>query len=359
MLVILSVFAIVLSLLLVVGIHEAGHAVAARLFKIKINRISIGFGRALFSFQGKKGCQWVWALWPLGGYVHLLNSRIEPVAPNDYSFSFDRKPIWVRCIVLLSGIFANLLTAWLALVLMLILGYQQTVPVIAKITAPSIASSAGLVAGDRIISIAGQGVSSWREVGMRLIMNLGTVNVGVVVENPTGVKHQVPLDLGQWRYKRENGGLLASIGLNPDLSVQNTHQVEGVSLLQASQHAFLQLIGLCCFFLVMLKQIFTGVIPFAVLLGPLGLFTAMVGSFLQGLSVFLYFISSLSFAVALINIFPIPGLDGGSLMYALVEKIRGKPVSVGMEVLLHRLVFIAFCLVLVQLILNDVQRYLQ
>ena len=82
----------------------------------------------------------------------------------------------------------------------------------------------------------------------------------------------------------------------------------------------------------------------------------MVASFLQGLVVFLYFISSLSFAVALINLFPIPGLDGGSIMYALIEKIRGKPVSVGMEVLLHRLIFIVFCLVLVQLLLNDLQR---
>ena len=356
MLVILSVFAIVLSLLLVVGIHEAGHALAARFFKVKINRVSIGFGKPLLSFQGKNGCQWVWAMWPLGGFVHLLNTRIDTVSPNDYPLSFDKKPVLVRCIILLSGAFANVLTAWLALVLMLMLGFQQTAPVIAKITVPSIASTAGLTLGDKLISIAGQNVTSWRDVGMQLIMTLGQKGVKVVVENEAGARHQIQLNLAQWRYKRGDASLLAAIGISPDLSAQNSRQVEGLSLLQACQQAFLQLIGLCCFFLVMLKQLLMGVIPFMVLLGPLGLFTAMVASFLQGLVVFLYCISSLSFAVALINLFPIPGLDGGSIMYALIEKIRGKPVSVGMEVLLHRLIFIVFCLVLVQLLLNDLQR---
>ncbi len=130
-----------------------------------------------------------------------------------------------------------------------------------------------------------------------------------------------------------------------------------LSFFQACQNAFLQIMGLLYFFLVMLKQLFTGHIPFAALLGPLGLFTAMVNSFLQGLAVFLYFIASLSLSVALVNLFPIPGLDGGSIVYALVEKVRGKPASIAMEILLHRLMFIAFSLVLVQLILNDMQRY--
>ncbi len=86
-------------------------------------------------------------------------------------------------------------------------------------------------------------------------------------------------------------------------------------------------------------------IPFAVLLGPIGLLAASAGSFMQGLAVFLYFIASLSLAVGLVNLFPIPGLDGGSIIYALVEKIRGKPVPIAWELLLHRLAMIIFCLV--------------
>ena len=356
--VVLGVLAIVLSLLLVVGLHEAGHAIMARLFKVKIKKISIGFGRALVHWQGKAGCQWVWAMWPLGGSVQLLNSRIEAVSPQDYQFALDRKPIWIRCLILSSGALANVIVAWLALVLMLMLGYQQRAAVIDTITTPSVAASSGLVAGDRMVSIDEQLVPSWRDVGMQLIMTMGRSNVDMVVDSVAGVRHHVTLDLAQWRFKRGDNSLLLAIGVNPDLSPKNTEHVDSLPVLQACQQAFLQLVGLVCFFGIMLKQLLVGIIPFAVLLGPLGLFTAMIGSFLQGIAVFLYFIASLSLSVAIINLLPIPGLDGGSIVYALIEKIRGKPMSVAMEILLHRLIFIAFCLLLVHLLLNDAQRYL-
>lgn len=358
MIVILSLFVTVISLLLVVGIHEAGHAWMAHIFKIKIKKISIGFGKPLFSWQGKNGCQWIWARWPVGGYVQLLNSRIEPVSLDQSKFAFDKKPIWVRCIILLSGALANVLTAWVALVFMLMLGYQQTVPVIATIKPASVAFVAGLTEDDRISSIAGEPVASWRDVGMQLIMALGHDNVEVDVEHMALAKRHMQLDLTQWQYGRSKESLLAAIGIKPDISAKNQHHVVGLSLWVACQHAFWQIIHLCYFFLVMIKQLFMGSIPFSVLLGPLGLFTVMVGSFLQGLAVFLYFIATFSLAVAVINLFPVPGLDGGSILYAFIEKIRSKPVSVEMEILLHRLVFIAFCLILVQLLLNDVQRYL-
>lgn len=72
---------------------------------------------------------------------------------------------------------------------------------------------------------------------------------------------------------------------------------------------------------------------------------------------FLYFIASLSLTVGFVNLLPVPGLDGGSMVYVLLEKIRGKPISIAMEVLLHRLALILFMLIFVQLILNDLARY--
>ncbi len=74
--------------------------------------------------------------------------------------------------------------------------------------------------------------------------------------------------------------------------------------------------------------------------------------------VFLFFIANLSLVVALVNLFPIPGLDGGSILYTVLEKIRGKPISVAMEVLLYRFVLIAFSITLVHLLMNDLNRFL-
>jgi len=357
MLVVLAILAIVLSLLLVVGLHEAGHALAARIFGVKIKRISIGFGKPLLRWHRKRGeCEWVWSLWPLGGYVQLLNTRIEPVGAEKNRYCFDKKPIWMRIVILLSGAAVNLIIAWLALTVILAIGYQQSAPLIISVTPASIAQQAGLAAGGRIMMVAGQNTPSWREVGSQLIMTLGKSSVPIVVKNKEGIERQTSLDLKQWKYKRQNNALLAGIGINPEVTVRE--QVAGLPLPSAGYQALLQISNLLVFFLVMLKQLVTGVLPFAVLLGPLGMFTAMISSFTQGLVMFLSFIANMSVAVALINLFPLPGLDGGSIVYASIEKIRGKPVSVDVEVLLHRLIFIIFCVFLAQLLVNDLQRYL-
>lgn len=353
-----ALVAIVLTLVLVVGIHEVGHALAAKLFSVKIQQISIGFGKPLFKWKGKSGCEWIWAIWPLGGYVQLLNSRIQPVAEKDFASCFDKQSVWVRCIILVSGALANLLIAWLALTFMFILGYQQNPPIIQTVIPQSIAAEAGLRAGDRFVEIAGQKTNSWQEVGMRLIMILGQNHVATLVVDVEGNLHQTSLNLSQWRYKKQRISLLNQLGIESASLNLHKQQVKGLPFLQAIYRAIDKSLQLLSFFIVMLKQLITGIIPFSMLLGPVGLLTASVGSFSQGLAVFLYFIASLSLAVGLVNLFPIPGLDGGSIVYVMIEKIRGKPVSVAMEVLLHRLAVIVFCLLLVQLLMNDLQRYL-
>jgi regulator of sigma E protease len=83
-----------------------------------------------------------------------------------------------------------------------------------------------------------------------------------------------------------------------------------------------------------------------------------IQSFMQGISVFLSFLAMLSIAVGIVNWLPIPGLDGGSMVYTLIEKLRGEPISVAMELLLHRLVQIVFFILIVQLVLNDIARWL-
>lgn len=358
MVVVWSLLAIVLSLLIVVGLHEAGHAYTARLFNVNVTRISIGFGKPLFRWKGKNGCEWVWALWPLGGYVRLLNTRIQPVSKKDLPHCFDKQSVGARCLILLAGPAVNLLIAWLALLLLLMLGYSQRVPVIDAIAPSSVAAKAGLAAGDKIVSLAGLQMPSWRSVGLQLIMTMGHDDIDVVVENTKGKQRHLSLDLKQGLTQSRPVTLFKAIGIHPNVSIQSLQQVQGIPFFQALNQAFFQLMNLGLFFLVLLKQLLTGAIPFSFLLGPLGLFTVIIDSFLQGLTVFLYFMANLSLSVALMNLFPIPGLDGGSIVYALIEKIRGKAVSVGTEVLVHRLVFIAFCLLLVQLMLNDAERHL-
>lgn len=347
---------IVMGLLLVVGLHEAGHAIVAKLFKVKIQKISIGFGPALLCRQSKNGCQWIWGLWPLGGYVQLLNSRIEPVDPKEYPFCFDKKPFSVRCLILIAGVCANVLAAWVFLIVFYRIGHQETVPVISSITPNSMAAKAGFMAHDELLTVAGKPVSSWQSVGMQLVMNIGRAAVDIAVKHPNKRVQHVSLDLSSWSFYRQRDSFIPALGIQPDKTSKSRHFVVPLGGLEACKTSLAQIWLLLGFFGVTLKLLLTGVIPLTLLLGPLGLFTWMVHSFLQGLAVFLYFMANLSLAVAFMNTLPIPGLDGGSLLYAGIEKIRGKPISVAMEVLLHRLMFIVLCLALVQLVLNDFKR---
>lgn len=354
---VLAVLAIIFTLILVVGIHEAGHALVAGIFKIKIKKISIGFGKPLVQWRSAGGCEWIWGLWPLGGYVQLLNTRISPVEPDQYLYCFDKKPIWIRLFVLVAGALANLITAWLAFLLVFLMGMSVRSPQIDSVQTNSIAAQSGILAGDYFVAIDGHETPSWREVGMELVILWGKKDVKVTVRqsNRSELKNLI-LNLSQINLHGRENSLLNRIGISPNRSSPiNTIQCH--SLLDAMHQATESIMKLGYFLIMVLKQLFTGVIPFSFLLGPLGLFAVSVASLTQGIAVFMYFIASLSLAVAVVNLFPVPGLDGGGILYSIIEKIRGKPLSVAMEVLVYQLVLIVFCLLLVQLVMNDVQRF--
>ncbi|CEG57713.1 M50 family metallopeptidase [Legionella fallonii] len=355
----LALLAIILTLILVVGIHEGGHALAARFFGVKIKKISIGFGKPLLQWKTKNGCEWVWAIWPLGGYVQLLNSRIAPVDPSEDSLCFDKKPIWVRILILLAGAIANLITAWLAFILVFYLGLSYKLPQIQSVQEHSIAAQAGLTSGDQFIAISGRPTPSWQEVGMELVILWGNKDVKVTISqaNKKELK-EIVLDLSQIKFTGREKSLLASIGITPNPSA-TSDIMRSTSMLAAIRQANDAITQMIYFFMMILKQLFSGVIPFSILLGPIGIFAASIISLKQGIVVFMFFIASFSLAVALVNLFPIPGLDGGSILYAIIEKIRGKAMSVAMEVLLYQLMFIAFCLLLVHLVTNDLSRMVQ
>ncbi|KTD80497.1 M50 family metallopeptidase [Legionella waltersii] len=353
---VMAILAIILTLILVIGIHELGHALAARIFHVRISSISIGFGKPLIQWKTSSGCDWSWRMWPFGGYVQLLNSRATEVKPKDFPSCFDKKPIWNRVIILCAGAFANMITAWIAFVVVFYIGIESKIPQIQTVKSDSVAAHAGIEMGDRFTSIEGFSISSWQDVGMQLIIYWGNPQVKIQVAKTTLQPRDLILDLSQVKFGVKGGNLLTSLGISPDLKSPKI-TIKCPSLKEAIHQTNKTILHFICFFIMVFKQLLTGVIPFSMLLGPLGIFTASVTSLSQGSVVFLFFIATLSLAVALVNLFPFPGLDGGHIVFAVIEKIRKKPISIAWEVLLHRLMIIVFCVLLVQLLMNDLQRY--
>lgn len=351
-----SIAAIMCTLVIVVGLHEAGHALIARVFKVEIQSITIGFGRAILRWKMKNGTAFVWALWPLGGAVHLLNTRIEKVPASKHDDCFDKKPVWMRLCILLAGIAANLLFAWFALLLVSQLGIKARPPVIQTVLVPSFANDAGLRAGDQLISLNGDLLSSWQAVGRALIVAKGTASVRIVTKGKDGVQQQ-RIDLESWKIKPTDRSIFQSLGIVPNTKCAAV-LIRSKSFWGSVGNASSELAQSIKFYFILLARIVTGSIPFSLLLGPLAIFNAAAASFLQGVSVFLWFTAQFSIAVAVVNSLPIPGMDGGGMVYALIEKWSGKPVSLALEILLFRLSVIALALVFVNLVMNDVQRYL-
>lgn len=350
----LILVASVLTLILVVGIHEAGHALVARFFQVKIQKISIGFGPPLLRWKSKLGVEWIWGLWPLGGYVQLLNSRIAAVGSKDVSGCFDKKSIASRLLILLAGSAANLLTAWMAFVLVYSVGFNYRLPENNIVQAYSLAAKAGMQAGDIWVAVDHHPTLSWQEVGMELIRSWGKKEVKIGLRSSkTHQLKEVALDLSETHFTGREKSILSLLGITPNQV--SASKMLRFPLLQAMHEAYKSMVKMISFYMTLLKQLFSGVLPFSLLLGPIGMLVASFTSLMQGMVGFTYFIANFSLALALVNLFPLPGLDGGSILYIFLEKLRGKPLSVAMEILLYQLMQVVFFLLLIQLLLNDLK----
>lgn len=352
----IGLLALILTLILVVGLHELGHALAANVFGVKIQRISIGFGKPILRWQDKKDREWVWATWPLGGYVKLLNSRIDAVNPTDYPFCFDKQAAWRRVVILLAGGIANFIVALVSLTLFNMLGHQETLPIIQEVRPNSVASTAGLAINDRFLSVDNWSTESIQEVASVFIMNLGKPDVVATVTNSNNTVRQVHLNL-KHNTEKNSKALLEFVGISFGKLNQTKQLIPPKPFFKAFKQAINTSFRILYFLMVTLKQLIVKAIPFSFLLGPISFISLSIASFKHGVAAFLYFIASLNLTVGLVNLFPIPSLDGGSIIFTLLEKIRGKPISIPLEILLYRLVLIAFCVFLIQLMVNDLQRY--
>ena|SRR3990167_3848014 len=352
-----AIVAVLLLFLVVVGLHELGHALVARWFNVKIERIAIGFGKPIFTVKDKRGIEWVVGMFSLGGYVQLLNTRIQTVSYDQYPHCFDKKSPGIRCLIFLAGGFFNFLVAWFAITAAMAVGYMQYPAVVDEISPHSLMANAGLHAGDRLLAIHSQKVNSWQQAGMVLITELGHAKVQLEVINEANKTRILTVNLDNKNFFEQRGSLFERFGIKPKIDPSNREWVAPEPLLSALWHALSTAGSLCVFYLLMIKQFVMGLIPISLLLGPLGLFTASIDSFLQGFSAFMLFLAMLSAAVGVVNYMPIPGLDGGSICYVILEKLRGKPLSIAMEILLYRFAMIAFFMLMVHLVLNDVGRY--
>ncbi len=206
-----------LALLLLVTVHEYGHFQVARWCGVKVLRFSFGFGAVLARWHDKKGTEYVWSLFPLGGYVKMLDESEGDVAEKDKPFAFNNKPILARIAIVLAGPLFNFIFAFVALWLVLVIGMHSLAPMIESVKPNSIAAKAGLGAKQEILALNDIKINSWRDFQyamMPLIGSKETVNLTVksLVDGRTS---QVSLPLADWRLDDKKPDPLRGLGIEP------------------------------------------------------------------------------------------------------------------------------------------------
>jgi regulator of sigma E protease len=214
-----TVLAFVVAICLLVTVHEFGHFWVARRLGFKVLRFSVGFGKALWRrTAGADGTEYVIAAVPLGGYVKMLDEREGPVAPEELSRSFTRRPHWQRITVLLAGPAFNIIFAVLLLTgIFLVSGVTLVRPVLGNIEANSIAGRAGLKAEDEIVAINSRPVNSQRDIVLDLLDAIsGTAPITLSVRAADGSTRVSTLDVPKAAERRrltEPSALINGLGL--------------------------------------------------------------------------------------------------------------------------------------------------
>ena len=206
----------IVALGILVTIHEYGHFWVARKNGVKVERFSVGFGKSLWRKTGKDGTEYVIAMIPLGGYVKMLDERVDEVHPEDKDKTFNSKTVYQRIAIIAAGPLANFIFAVFAFYLMFLIGMPSIKPIIGEITPNSIAQQAQLPENSEIVNVAGKATRDWQDVNLALIGEIGNESIEVKIKNnDSQYITTYHLNTQSWQFSPDKVSALTSLGINP------------------------------------------------------------------------------------------------------------------------------------------------
>ena len=350
----LTLFAFLLLLAPLVVIHELGHYLVARLFGVKADVFSVGFGKELFGWTDRRGTRWKLSALPLGGYVQFAgdwnaismpDAAAAQLPPDELAKTFHIKPLWQRALIVAAGPLTNLLFA-VIIFAAFNLAYGKVVASteIARFGENSPAMAAGMKLGDRIVSIDGREVASFTEIPELVAPFPGKTLSIVVSRAGQNLTFRVAARAETESDRFGNEGRVGRIGIGAGkITVVPVGPVEAVTLSGS------QTFGVMRMMVTGLGQIISGERSVKELGGPIKIAKYSGEQLSLGWLSFATFAALISINLAFINFLPIPGLDGGHLAFYAAEAVRRKPLDArsqewafraGMALVLALMVFV-------------------
>ena len=326
----------ILAFALVIGplvfIHELGHYLAGRWFGVKADAFSIGFGREVAGWTDSRGTRWKLAVLPLGGYVKFAGDMTAAgrsdldwlmLPAEERERTFQAKPVWQRAIIVAAGPFVNFVLAILILAgFALAYGDARTPAVVGQAMPGTAAASAGLRAGDRIRALGGRGVDTFEDM-VRFVKIRAGERVRIdYVRGGQAASIDAVIGTQEQRDRFGNDYKVGLLGIAPTSPV-----VREVGLLEAPVVAIRRTGDILEMMVETIGQIVTGRRSVKELGGPLAIAKVSGEQITLGADAFVFLLALVSINLGFINLLPVPMLDGGHLLFYLIEAVRRKPVG--------------------------------
>jgi regulator of sigma E protease len=324
-------------LTIVVFVHELGHFLVARWCGIKVLTFSVGFGPELLGFNDRHGTRWKIAAIPLGGYVKFFGDDSEASTPDavkldqmseaDKSVSFHHKTVAQRAAVVVAGPVANFILAIVIFsALFAIIGKPTTSARVDSIQAGSAAATAGFQVGDVVKSIDGQDIETFSDMQRAVGTRAGQALTFTIERGGVPITLKATPDLREVKDNFGNSHRLGILGISRNNSEADA-QLHRVDPLTATWLGVKETWFVVDRTLSYVGGVFSGREAADQVGGPIRIAQISGQVATVGLSALIHLAAVLSVSIGLLNLFPVPLLDGGHLLFYLVEAVRGRPLS--------------------------------
>lgn len=202
---------------ILVAVHEFGHFWVARRCGVKVERFSIGFGKSIWKRMGKDGTEYSLSVIPLGGYVKMLDGRVDEIPDELKSQAFDQKPLSKRAAIVAAGPIFNFLFAIFAYWVVFMIGVPTVKPIVGAVEPHSIVAQAGLQKDMEIVSVSGTKTPDWETVNMELASHIGDSSMQMTVTSPNSIgnEEKLNIDLTSWNFDPEKESAIKALGFTP------------------------------------------------------------------------------------------------------------------------------------------------
>jgi len=348
----MSLLSAVVLLGIIIFIHELGHFLFAKIMGVRVLKFSLGFGPKLIGKQYGDTEYRISAI-PLGGYVKMLGeSPGETLHEAEKPFAYNNQEVWKRFLIVFAGPLFNILFAVIIFFAVFVKGLPVLLPEVGSVMPDTPAAQAGFKEGDTITRIDGAPITQWDEMTEIIHNSPGkTITVEIRRDNSliqqviTPEKKQVPDIFGEVKE-------IGLIGIRPSGSTF----IKKATILQAAGDSLIRTGEMCVLTVVSIVKLMQRVIPMDTVGGPI-LIVQMAGEQAsRGMLNFFVFMAIINVNLGVLNLLPVPILDGGHLVFLGIEAIRRKPLSEKVIAVSQR-VGLALLLTLMAVVLyNDVMR---